>query len=126
MIDLLKLCGFEANEIESDLPRIKKTFDKLGINPDDIKCAKQRLNKYYDMELMGIRKAFRLYIKAIVNMVLAKEDGKTKIIYGYMAPAVPAIASALMYKSKEVFNWNIRPARLRTLSSNPLDITNTQ
>ena len=103
MIDLLKLCGFEANEIESDLPRIKKTFDKLGINPDDIKCAKQRLNKYYDMELTGIRKAFRLYIKAIVNMVLAKEDGKTKIIYGYMAPAVPAIASALMYKSKEVF-----------------------
>ncbi|MBN1366140.1 MAG: 2-hydroxyacyl-CoA dehydratase [Syntrophaceae bacterium] len=103
MIDLLKLCGFEANEIESELPRIKQTFDKLGIDPEDIKCARERLNKYYAMELMGIRKAFRLYIKAVADMVLAREDGKTKIIYGYMAPAVPAIASALMSKSKDIY-----------------------
>ena len=56
MFELLELCGFESHELESELPRIKKAFDVLGINAEDIERGKKRLNKYYDIELKGFRK----------------------------------------------------------------------
>ena len=67
MIELLELCGFEAQEIDTELPRIKRAFNKLGIDVEDIVEAKQRLRKYYDIELKGVRKVFRLCLKEMVN-----------------------------------------------------------
>jgi len=43
MIELLKMCGFEADEAKSELPRIEKAFNKLGITAEDIERGKQRL-----------------------------------------------------------------------------------
>jgi benzoyl-CoA reductase/2-hydroxyglutaryl-CoA dehydratase subunit BcrC/BadD/HgdB len=102
MIELLKLCGFEEQEIESELPRVEKAFQKLDITAEDIERAKQRLAKYYDIELKGVRKMFRLILLELVNALLAKEEGKEKIIYGFMATGVPTIFSALASKSQEV------------------------
>lgn len=102
MIELLKLCGFEADEAESELPRMEKAFNKLGITAEDIGRAKQRLTKYYDIELKGVRKLLRLLVQDIVNSVLAREEGKTKIIYGFMSPGWTPFVSALVSKSKEV------------------------
>ncbi|MEJ2739784.1 MAG: hypothetical protein P8105_08180 [Dehalococcoidia bacterium] len=93
MRELLTTCGFEVKELESELPRIEKAFQKLGITTEDIKRGKQRLATYYDIELQGVRKAISLCIRDVVNTVLAKEDGKKKIIYGYMAPGFETIAS---------------------------------
>lgn len=103
MIELLKLCGFEAHEIELELPRVKKVFNKLGITAEDIEQGKQRLNKYYDIELKGVRKILRLCVGELVNLVLAREEGKTKIIYGFMSPNFHIIGSALASKSKDVY-----------------------
>lgn len=103
MIDLLKLCGFEPDELESESSRIKEVFNRVGITNEDIERAKQRLNKYYDMELLGVQKILRLYIRGLADLVLAREEGKTKIIYGFMAAGVSTIGSALMSKSKEVY-----------------------
>jgi hypothetical protein len=44
MIDLLKLCGFRPDEIESQRPRIEKVFRKIGITDEDMVRGKQRLN----------------------------------------------------------------------------------
>jgi benzoyl-CoA reductase/2-hydroxyglutaryl-CoA dehydratase subunit BcrC/BadD/HgdB len=107
MIELLKQCGFEGDEIESELPRVQKVFDRLGINAEDIERGKQRLNKYYDMKLQGVRKAIRLCIKELVNMVLAREDGKRKILYNFMSPSFEVLATALVSKSKDIFVANI-------------------
>jgi benzoyl-CoA reductase/2-hydroxyglutaryl-CoA dehydratase subunit BcrC/BadD/HgdB len=104
MIELLTLCGFKAPEIESQLPRVEKTFNRLGITAGDIERGKQRLHKYYDVELEGVRKAFRLCVLELVNSVLAREEGKTKIINGFMSPGVTIIGSAIVSKSKEVFS----------------------
>lgn len=103
MNELLKLCGFEAQDIELELPRIEKAFDKLGITAEDIERAKQRLHKYYDIELRGIRKALRLCVLEMVNAVLAREDRK-KILYGFMSGGHGLISAALMSKSKEVYS----------------------
>jgi hypothetical protein len=76
MNELLKLCGFEPSEINAQLPRIEKVFNKIGITDEDIERGKQRLNKYYDMELQGVRKLFRFYILGLAELVLAREEGK--------------------------------------------------
>ena len=50
MIELLKLCGYEEDELSRELPRIEKAFNKLGITAEDIETGKQRLHKFYDIE----------------------------------------------------------------------------
>jgi benzoyl-CoA reductase/2-hydroxyglutaryl-CoA dehydratase subunit BcrC/BadD/HgdB len=107
MIELLELCGFGKQETEAELPRIKKAFDRLGINNEDIERAKQRLNKYYAVELKGIRKVLRLCVREVVNAVLAREEGKKKIIYGFMAPGWEIIGSAIVSKSRDVYAVNL-------------------
>ena len=103
MIELLKLCGFEAAEAESELPRVKKAFDKLGLTPEDIERGKQRLEKYYDIELLGVRKAFGIYMKELINLILAKEEGKRKLIYVGLFPGCQEAASAAVYASNDVY-----------------------
>jgi hypothetical protein len=107
MIELLKKCGFEGDEIESELPRVQKVFDRLGITAEDIERGKQRLSKYYDMKLQGVRKALGLCMREMVNMVLAREDDKRKILYDFMSPGFDALATALVSKSKDIFVANI-------------------
>jgi hypothetical protein len=102
MIELLRLCGFEAQDIESELPRMEKTFSRLGITADDVEQGKQRLNKYYDMELKGVRKILRAYLRELANLMLAREEGKKKIIYGGVGPGVDIIGTAIVSKSEEV------------------------
>jgi benzoyl-CoA reductase/2-hydroxyglutaryl-CoA dehydratase subunit BcrC/BadD/HgdB len=102
MIELLKLCGFEAQEIKSELPRVEKAFKKLGITTEDIERAEQRVAKYYDVELKGVGKILRVIVRELVNLLLAKEEGKTKFVYGFMTPNFQTIGSALVSNSKEV------------------------
>ncbi len=110
MLELLSLCGYELKEIELELPRVKKAFTRLGITDQDISLAKQRLKTYYEIELRGIQKLFGLFVKELVNILLAKEEGKQKIIYGCMAPNFEVIGSALRSKSKDVFALVPNPA----------------
>jgi benzoyl-CoA reductase/2-hydroxyglutaryl-CoA dehydratase subunit BcrC/BadD/HgdB len=106
MIEFLELCGFRSEEVESQLPRIKKVFSKIGITDEDIGQAKHRLNTYYDIELQGVRKMLRLCILNLADLVLAREEGKKKIIYGLMSPGSETMSAALMAKSKEVYGSN--------------------
>ncbi|MBN1191826.1 MAG: 2-hydroxyacyl-CoA dehydratase [Dehalococcoidales bacterium] len=105
MIELLKLCGYEETEITAELPRVKRAFDKLGVTAGDIELGKQRLVKYYDMELLGIRKIFRLFMREFVDSMLIKEENsRARLIYGFMAPGIELIGSALKAQSKDVYS----------------------
>ncbi|MBN1188110.1 MAG: 2-hydroxyacyl-CoA dehydratase [Dehalococcoidales bacterium] len=107
MIELLQLCGFETEEIESELPRIKRAFDKLGIASGDIERSKQRLHKYYAVEMKGVRKLLRLFIKDLTALMLAREEGKKKIIYAFMAPTFAILGSALAAKSEDIYTAHL-------------------
>lgn len=104
MIELLKLCGFSEQEIDSDLSRVEKVFNKLEIESEDIERAKKRLTKYYDIELEGLRKVFRLCVREMVAAMLARDEGKKKVIYGFMMPGMELLGSALISKSSDVFS----------------------
>ena len=101
MIDLLTLCGFEENELTAILHRAEVAFRRLGIGDEDVKEARKRLNKYYDMELPAVRRAIGLCIKDVIDTVLAREDGK-KVVYGIMASCLEVIGTAVKLYSDAI------------------------
>ncbi|MGD9143496.1 MAG: 2-hydroxyacyl-CoA dehydratase family protein [Dehalococcoidia bacterium] len=107
MKEFLELCGFTSDEIAAELPRVEKAFEIAGLTGDDIETARQRLTGYYDMELKGVRKAFRLCILEMVNTILAREEGKKKIIFGFMIPGFETIGQVLMSKSSDVYTSHL-------------------
>lgn len=103
MDELLLLCGYEQNELERELPRVTEAFTRLGITDEDISRGKERVKTYFDVELMGIRKLLGMFIRELVNMVLARDEGRTKIIHACMAGGFESINSAFVSFSEHVF-----------------------
>jgi len=81
--DFLKLCGYEPEEIEKERPRIDRAFEIMEIGPDDIKRAEGRLRKYVWVESLGMRKILGIWLKDMVDLVLAKEEGKKTVYTSY-------------------------------------------
>ncbi|MBN1627799.1 MAG: 2-hydroxyacyl-CoA dehydratase [Deltaproteobacteria bacterium] len=102
MIEFLKMCAYEEKEIDSERPRVQKAFDRLGITSEDIGNAMERLAMYYDMELLGVRKIFGIYLRDLVNVVLIKDEGRKKIIHTCMAPGSEILGSAIMSYSDDI------------------------
>jgi hypothetical protein len=89
--DLLKLCGFEDEEIEEERPRIKKTFERLGIGPDDMQPADSWIRQNHDVTLTGVRKLLGAWLKELIDVVLAKNEGKKVLYFGFPAILGPGL-----------------------------------
>jgi len=85
--ELLKLCGFEDAEIERERPRIDKAFEKLEVGAEDCKRAEDRVKKYFSLDLLGVRKCLGVWMKDLIDMVLAKEEGKKSVYTGVPPPS---------------------------------------
>ena len=83
--ELLRLCGYEPEQIERERPRIEKAFEKLEFTPEDIDRGEKRVRQYFDIELNSIRKTLGLWIQCLIDLVLAREE-RRKIIYCAMPP----------------------------------------
>ena len=99
--ELFKLCGFEAEEIERERPRIDKTFEIVGIRVGDIERAEDRIKKYFDIELLGVRKVLGLWLKQLIDLALAREERKS-LVYICFPPAARH-GLAAMLTSEEVY-----------------------
>jgi benzoyl-CoA reductase/2-hydroxyglutaryl-CoA dehydratase subunit BcrC/BadD/HgdB len=99
--NVLKLCGYEPEEIEAQRPRLDKAFTKLEFTPEDFTRAEERLHKYFDIELLGIRKMFGLWIQSLIDLLLAREEGK-KLVYSMMPPMV-LVQNTMAMASKDVY-----------------------
>jgi benzoyl-CoA reductase/2-hydroxyglutaryl-CoA dehydratase subunit BcrC/BadD/HgdB len=98
---LLRLCGYEPREIEEQRPRIEKAFDKLEFTAEDFERAEERVREYFDIELVGIRKMLGLWLQSLVDVVLAREEGK-KLVYTMMPPMV-IVQNAMAMVSKDIY-----------------------
>ncbi len=98
--DLLRLFEFADDEIEKERPRIEKAFQKLELGPEDMKTAENWVRQNHDVELMGVRKILGLWLKELVDLVLAKEEGKKLVYYGF--PTIAGPASVIAAASAEV------------------------
>jgi len=99
--DFLKLCGFEDADFKKDGKRVERAFEIAELNPVDIDKAEDRVRKYFDIELLGIRKLLGIWIKEFSDLVLAKEEGK-KVVYP-VYPPVTQIGLAAMMTSEDIY-----------------------
>jgi benzoyl-CoA reductase/2-hydroxyglutaryl-CoA dehydratase subunit BcrC/BadD/HgdB len=99
--NVLKLCGYEPEEIEEQRRRLEKAFEKLQFTPEDFKRAEGRVSEYFDIELTGIRKMLGLYLQSLIDVILAREEGK-KLVYTMMPPMV-IVQNAMAMVSKDVY-----------------------
>jgi len=101
--ELFKLCGYEPDEIERERPRIDRAFDILGLNEEDIRRGEWRLKEYLDIELLGLRKFLAIWMRELVNLVLAREEHE-KIVYSdFPMELRPLMSMMLSADEKEVY-----------------------
>ncbi|MBN1571163.1 MAG: 2-hydroxyacyl-CoA dehydratase [Acidobacteria bacterium] len=98
---LFKLCGFEPAEIEAERPRIDRTLARLNLGPEDMRRAENWVSRYHDVTLKGVRKLLGAWLKELIDLVLAGEDGKKIVYYGF--PAILGPGLMLSASSKDVF-----------------------
>lgn len=89
--DLLKLCGFEDKEIDEERPRIRKTFERLEIGHEDMEAAEEWVRQNHDVTLTGVRKLLGAWLKEMIDIVLAKEEGKKVVYFGFPAILGPGL-----------------------------------
>jgi benzoyl-CoA reductase/2-hydroxyglutaryl-CoA dehydratase subunit BcrC/BadD/HgdB len=99
--ELVKLCGFEPEEVEKERPRIDRAFEIWQITAEDVKRAEERIKSFFDLELTGMRKFRGIWLKEFVDMTLAKEEGK-KVVYSSFPP-VAQITGAISVMSDKVY-----------------------
>jgi hypothetical protein len=90
--ELLKLCGFEDDEIKKEKPRIDQVFQRLELGPEDMKKAETWVRQNHDVELQGVRKLLRAWFLELVDLVLAREEGKKLVYYGFPSIQGPGMA----------------------------------
>jgi hypothetical protein len=103
--DLLKLCGYEDDELEKERPRIEKAFDILGIGKDDISRAEARVQGNFDTSLKGIVKSLRVWMEELVSLTLCREEYK-KVIYSDW-PLPGAMMMAVRHLSDDLYTTSI-------------------
>ena len=101
MKELLELCGFEPAEIKAELPRVQKVFNMFGLTQEDIERGKERILKYWEPELVGLRKIRGLAIRELVDVILGREENKITLC-GSLPSATTDILNAASFHSDKV------------------------
>ena len=117
MKDLLTKCGFSVDEIDTHLPRMQRACRKFHITEDDVRNGNQRLERYFAVELEGIRKLLRLVVLEFMDSTLAREEGKSAILSGFMAPGMEIIGSAVVNHSNQAYSSHQSWALLMVMGS---------
>jgi len=98
---LFRLCGFEVEEIEKERPRIEKAFQRLELGNEDMERAEGWVKQNHDIELSGVRKLLGIWLQELIDLVLAKDEGKRVVYYGF--PTIAGPAAAIAAASEEVY-----------------------
>ncbi len=98
--ELFKLCGYEPEEIVKQRSRIDRAFQIMKIGPADIKRAEERINEYIWVESLGMRRILGIYLKDMIDLVLAEEEGKKTVYTSY--PPVREITALAALSSDNV------------------------
>lgn len=100
---LFELCDIRPDEIAKERPRIERAFEVLGIEEKDITRGESRLRQYLDVELLGVRKFLGIWMRELVNLVLAREE-HDKIVYSdFPMELRPLMSMMLSTNEKEVY-----------------------
>ncbi len=88
----LNMLEFSEDEIRAQLPQWKTACELLGLSEEDVRIATdERIPKYWDMSLSGVRKCIGAYIRELIQLFYLPEYKAkgAKILYCNI-PAHPA------------------------------------
>ena len=100
---LLELCAFSKEDIAKGKKRIDTAFQRLGLDSGDMKAAISHVKANFDIELSGVRKILGIWLKELFDVVLAKDEGKKIIYFGYPPFQYTGMAIKAAAKSKDNF-----------------------
>jgi benzoyl-CoA reductase/2-hydroxyglutaryl-CoA dehydratase subunit BcrC/BadD/HgdB len=101
IVHFLELCGYEPEEIEEQLPRVERAFARLGLSAEDVARGEERITSFFDTDLRGVRRILGVYVRELVDLVLARDEGG-KWIYSSPPSACADILTAAMLGGKDV------------------------
>ncbi len=101
--ELLTLCGFEPDEIERERPRIDKAFKILELGEEDFHRGEARLRENLDIDLVGVRKFVGIWMRELVNLVLAKEEHEKVVYSEFPMELRPLMSMMLATDEKQVY-----------------------
>jgi len=99
--ELFRLCGFEDGEIEKERTRIEKTFKKLEITPEDISPAESWVRENHDVELVGVRKVLGVWLRELIDLIMAKDEGKKIVYFGF--PSIGGLGMAIATAADDIY-----------------------
>jgi hypothetical protein len=83
--DLLRLAGFEEDEMSEYLPEWRKASQKLRLTEDSIKFAVEKwIPTHFDVRLEGVRKSIGGTLRGLIDLMKADEykERGVKLVYG--------------------------------------------
>jgi benzoyl-CoA reductase/2-hydroxyglutaryl-CoA dehydratase subunit BcrC/BadD/HgdB len=98
--ELLKLCGYQLDEIKSEKSRIERAFKIMEIGPEDIQRAEKRISRYIWVDSSGMRRVLGIYMKDMIDLVLAEVEGKKTVYTSY--PPIREITALAALSSDNV------------------------
>lgn len=90
--ELLHVCGFQEDEIKKEKPRIDEAFTKFDIKSEDIKTALSWVRQNHAVELKGVRRLLGASLKELIDLVLAREEGKKIVYFSFPSIQGPGMA----------------------------------
>jgi hypothetical protein len=99
---LFELCGYDEALLKEQSPRIDKAFQKAGITEKDIARGEERIHDFYEIELEGVRKLLKCWMKEYVNLMLCREENK-KVIYTEWPGVAAAMGQGLMKEVPDLY-----------------------
>ena len=97
---LLEMCGWEKDDLQGQTRRIERVFSKTGIGREEVAHAEKRVKQQLDIELLGVRKLLRAWLLELTDLVLAREEGKSIVYYGYPSIQGPGMAIKIAMGAK--------------------------
>ena len=99
---LLQLCGYDDELLKQQSPRIDKAFQRAQITEADVSRGEERIQRYYDTELQGVRLLLRCWMKEFVNLMLCRDEYKT-IIYTEWPGVGAALGQGAMHHHADLY-----------------------
>jgi len=100
--DLFRLCGYEDDELQRERPRIDGALKRLQLGPPDIATAEKWVRQGHEVALTGVRKLLGVWLKELVDLVLARDEGKRIFYFGF--PTIPGPGLAIKTASNEIYS----------------------
>jgi len=90
--DLFRLCGFEDDEMGKERLRVEKVLTKLELGPAEMRTARDWVRQNHDVSLVGVRKLLGAWLKELIDLVLAKDEGKKVVYFSFPSIQGPGMA----------------------------------